>query len=567
MTHFLTDIPPFLEPIVEQLWQPTNCHTALQQALDSLHQACQVQRCVLLRPHCTGGVLPVQQSAATVYPFPQAVDPLVGYYAAALERGERVCFSQPDPQWPQTLQQQLQPWAIQAACLIPLRWRSQDLGILSLQCDRPRPWHSDDLAAIHCIAHHGAIALYRNSHQHPECVDPASPDPLLHRSLRLLCHNTPSVPFDTLIAQLGRYFNLDRVWLLMNLDEDELWVKYEWCAHAQIPKHQGAKVPQSQFPPGPLDPAQWPVFSSLQGVPPAEPLPAPTCVFNLLISDRTQVYGSLSLHQFKPVPPLEPAAVQTLQAISDAISLIFLHAQTREASLQLSRENHHKSELLSLMSHELRTPLTGILGFAKALLEQIYGPLNAKQHQYLTAIVESGDYLLALINDLLDLSKIEANREELDLEPVEIATLCQGAIAIVQELARVAQLDLQLHLDPHLPPYIADPRRLKQILVNLLANAIKFTPQGSVTLSVTLCPPHLCFAVRDTGIGIAAADLDILFQPFRQLHTPFKATQAGTGLGLALSQKLAQLHHGDIQVESTPNQGSCFTLRLPLDQP
>jgi signal transduction histidine kinase len=566
MTHFPTDIPSILEPIVEQLWQPKNCHTAMQQALNRLHQVCQVQRCFLLRPHCTGEFLPVQQSDATILPYPNTADPLVTAYASALERGEVICWSKPDPQWPPQIQSYLKTWNIQAACLMPLRWRSHELGILSLHDDHPRPWQRDDLTAIHCIAHHGAIALYRDSHQPPDCLYPPSPEPLLHRSLRLLCHSTPPVPFDTLIAQIGQSFNVDRVWLLIAV-EDEFWVKTEWCAHGQIPKQQGAKVLQAHFPAGRLDPAHWPTVSSVQGVPPATPLSAPTCVLNLPIGDRTQVYGSLSLHQFKPVPPLTAAAVQTLRAISDAIALIILHEQTRETSRQLSRENHHKSEMLSLMSHELRTPLTGILGFAKALLEQIYGPLNAKQHQYLTAIVESGDYLLALINDLLDLSKIEANREELYLEPVVLADLCQGAIAIVQELARIANLDLHLHLDPHLPPYIADPRRLKQILVTLLANAIKFTPQGSVTLSVTLCPPHLCFAVRDTGIGIAAADLDTLFQPFRQLHTPFNATQAGTGLGLALSQKLAQLHQGDIQVESTPNQGSCFTLRLPLDQP
>ena len=228
--------------------------------------------------------------------------------------------------------------------------------------------------------------------------------------------------------------------------------------------------------------------------------------------------------------------------------------------------NRAKSEFLNNMSHELRTPLTSILGFSKLLLQQIFGSLNEKQQQYLKRIFASGEHLLALINDLLDLAKIEAGKEELILETLQVEEICQTCISLIQEQASSRGLKLMLAINPEVTTCIADERRLKQILFNLLSNAVKFTETGSVTLKVIKTEDTIMFSVIDTGIGISDADQKFLFQQFQQLDTNLTRKSQGTGLGLALTRSLARLHHGDITVESQLGSGSCFTLYLPMQE-
>ena len=223
-----------------------------------------------------------------------------------------------------------------------------------------------------------------------------------------------------------------------------------------------------------------------------------------------------------------------------------------------------KLELFSHLTHELRTPLTAILGFATMLREQIYGNLNGKQIQYVKAIHDSGEHLLALINDLLDMSKIEAEREELFVERIAVEDVCLAAMSMVKALASQQGLKLNLEIQPDVSFCHGDKRRLKQILINLLSNGIKFTEAGLVTLRVELQEDTIKFMVIDTGIGISASDREKLFQPFSQLKTHLHRHQRGTGLGLALSRKLARLHGGDLTLTSEVGKGSCFTLHLPL---
>ncbi|NJL02948.1 MAG: GAF domain-containing sensor histidine kinase [Spirulinaceae cyanobacterium SM2_1_0] len=242
-------------------------------------------------------------------------------------------------------------------------------------------------------------------------------------------------------------------------------------------------------------------------------------------------------------------------------------AVSRQQFARLEEENRIKSELLSTMSHELRAPLTGILGFARMLHEQIYGKLNEKQMQYVGAIASSGEYLRSLIDDLLDLSRIEAQREEIYPEPLVLEEVCLAVLGMVQSQAELKGLDLCLDLAPEVTTCKADRRRLQQILINLLANAIKFTETGSVTLAVSQTAQQVEFAVADTGIGIATPDCDRLFRPFSQIHNHLQRKYKGTGLGLKLSRELARLHGGDIRVESQPDKGSTFTVSLPLEPP
>lgn len=293
---------------------------------------------------------------------------------------------------------------------------------------------------------------------------------------------------------------------------------------------------------------------------------------------QTDYLGGVCLQQCDRNRVWTEDEVAMVKAIADHCAIALYNAQSYERlekivhqrTQDLEREkllsdaaNRAKSEFLSNMSHELRTPLTSILGFSSVLLRQVFGSLNEKQEQYLKSIHTSGEHLLELINDLLDLSKIEAGREDLQVESIQISELCEASMEFIREHAENKGLLVSINLAPDVETCVGDRRRLRQILVNLLSNAVKFTEAGSVTLSVHQTNQQVQFAVRDTGIGIASSDLNQLFQPFHQLESGLDRKYQGTGLGLALAQKLAQLHEGSITVTSEPGKGSCFTLSLP----
>ncbi len=225
-------------------------------------------------------------------------------------------------------------------------------------------------------------------------------------------------------------------------------------------------------------------------------------------------------------------------------------------------EEQAKQEYIAHLNHELRSPISSIMSFAAMLKEQYYGRLNQKQMQYVTLLHSVGKHMLDLVNNYLDLVKIDANSQTLDLERLAVEEICQAALFMVAEKAKQKGLKLIFKLGNNIDFCTADSVRLKQILVNLLSNAIKFTEQGSVTLQVTIKAQRIYFAVSDTGIGISQNNLSKLFQPFPQITNHYEST----GLGLTLSQKLAQLHGGDITVSSTLGKGSCFTLNLPQHQ-
>lgn len=234
--------------------------------------------------------------------------------------------------------------------------------------------------------------------------------------------------------------------------------------------------------------------------------------------------------------------------------------ESKEAAEAGSRA---KSEFLATMSHELRTPLNAIMGLSQLLQQEMVGSLNQKQKEYVNCIYSSGEHLLALINDILDLSKVEAEKEELLRLPLPVKQLCDYVISTVRERAMDKGLQLITEIDPEVNICNADDRRIKQMLLNLLTNAIKFTSTGKVSLVVEKVPQGITFTVSDTGIGIEPDQLQFLFEPFKQLDSRLNRQYEGTGLGLALTRKLARLHGGDVIVESTLGEGSRFTLFLP----
>lgn len=275
---------------------------------------------------------------------------------------------------------------------------------------------------------------------------------------------------------------------------------------------------------------------------------------------------TLELHSY-------PIVVNNKQLILSTSRDITTHKQAalalRLANAEMERALKLKDEFLANMSHELRTPLNAILGIAESLQNQIGGTLNAKQLKYVQIIRESGTHLLTLITDILDLSKIEAGRMELEFQDVLLEPLCQASLRMVKELAHKKQLNVTFTMDERVQSLHVDERRIKQVLVNLLTNAVKFTSQdGNVGLDVSADPDNtqIHIAVWDSGIGITKEELPRLFKPFVQLDASLSREYSGTGLGLVLVAQMVRLHGGSVSVESQPRKGSRFTITLPWDE-
>ncbi|ACC82209.1 hybrid histidine kinase/response regulator HrmK [Nostoc punctiforme] len=242
------------------------------------------------------------------------------------------------------------------------------------------------------------------------------------------------------------------------------------------------------------------------------------------------------------------------------------YQQLSNSNQELERTNQLKNQFLANTSHEIRTPLSSIIGFTNLLLAPGYEPTIERQREYLNIIQSSGKHLLALINDILDLSKIEANQLEVQWECVDVPLLCSNVLALVKEKAANKDLRLCLEIDPDITTLVADSLRLKQMLLNLLFNALKFTSKGSVGLQVVAKGISVHFTVWDTGSGISQEDQTQLFEPYFQIAKAVAGGAEGTGLGLAVTRKLAQIHGGSVKVESEVDSGSRFTLVLPLQQ-
>jgi signal transduction histidine kinase/CheY-like chemotaxis protein/CHASE3 domain sensor protein len=295
-----------------------------------------------------------------------------------------------------------------------------------------------------------------------------------------------------------------------------------------------------------------------------------------------------NLWVFSPEPvPFGAEAVGDLQLLAGFAAAALTHAaelSAKEAALREHRRAQEtadaasgaKSEFLASMSHELRTPLNSIIGFSEILRDQRFGPLNARQARYVENVLSSGHHLLQLVNDVLDLSKVESGRMELRPVPIDLRETLGEAVAIVQSLAQTKQVEIDVSLPVLRPALVADQGKLKQVLYNLLSNAVKFTPNGGrvrveaqslAESAPALGGEHgmLLVSVVDNGIGIPERDQLRMFEAFEQADSPLARENPGTGLGLAVARKLVELHGGRIWVESAGNNhGSCFRFTLPL---
>jgi signal transduction histidine kinase len=279
------------------------------------------------------------------------------------------------------------------------------------------------------------------------------------------------------------------------------------------------------------------------------------------------IIGGLTVHRRTPggfsaevIDLLRTFATQSVLAIQNAR----LFRELADKSRQLEVASQHKSEFLANMSHELRTPLNAIIGFSEVLSEGMFGDINEKQTEYLGDILESGQHLLSLINDILNLSKIEAGRMELEPAEFDLPSAIENALILVRERASRRGIALQRAIDERLGMIRADERKVKQVLLNLLSNALKFTPEGGrIEVRAGIVDGTAEVSVTDTGVGIAPEDQEAVFEEFRQVGGAEKKAE-GTGLGLTLSRKFVALHGGRIWLKSQVGVGSTFTFTLPL---
>jgi len=300
---------------------------------------------------------------------------------------------------------------------------------------------------------------------------------------------------------------------------------------------------------------------------------------------RDRVIGSISLDLTNRDHTFTDDEQETCLTIAGQVALAINNARLYEQALAANRL---KTEFLANISHELRTPLNAIIGYSELLLSQVYGELNQKQIDRLVRVNTGGKHLLELINDVLDLSKIEAGQMEISLAPMSVSEVIYDALADITPQAEAKGLKLILHLHPQLPTIQADAQRIRQTMTNLLDNAVKFTQSGTITVAVDLVmlhdglslagkrpPDHLnvkdgewlSISIKDTGIGISYEDQAIIFETFRQADGSSVRKYEGTGLGLAITRQLVKLHQGHIWVESEPGKGSAFTVLLPFTPP
>ncbi len=349
-------------------------------------------------------------------------------------------------------------------------------------------------------------------------------------------------------------------------------------AHASIPE-LGWHVFAEQ----PLAEALGPLFASLQRT-------ALLLLMGLVLAAAASLYAAQRM--VRPIQALRAGAAEIarghlnqrievrtgdeLEALGDEFnnmarqlqeSYADLERRVQERTRDLQIANRHKTEFLANMSHELRTPLNAIIGFSEVLQERMFGELNGKQAEYINDIHSSGRHLLSLINDILDLSKIEAGRMELEITTFHLPTAIDNALTLMRERAGRNHINLKADVDPAIEGITADERKVKQILLNLLSNAVKFTPEGGrVEINARQDEHQVVIAVSDTGVGIAPEDHEAVFKEFRQVGDDYTRKSEGTGLGLTLTRRMVELHGGTITLESAPGQGSCFRFTL-LRQP
>ncbi|MBR8829564.1 MAG: GAF domain-containing protein [Gomphosphaeria aponina SAG 52.96 = DSM 107014] len=494
------------------------------------------------------------------------------YYHSLLVTGKPVVIGKTEKCVSHKIRKTCQREEVRSLVIFPMFYQESYLGEIWLHCQWEHEWQENELNIVSIIAAQCAMSLHQ-AQLSVQIQQHRLGEQLIQQiSQRINSNLDAEEVIQEILQKIGESFQINQV-ILFRLDQVNIQIYQKWPMNNPLSgkvtpellemqeqyliKEQDNYVQKKQQKEQILENPEY--FQS-------------DFALSVPIFIHQKLFGSLTLQTTTKQRNFTPEEIYTIKQIAEQIAiplhleqLVKARIQQLEAEKQsIEAANRAKSEFLSHMSHELRTPLTAIIGFSRMLIQQLYGELNPKQMQYVSGIYDSGQHLLDLINDLLDISKIEAERFELFMEKVPVEEICLASISIIQERAKQQGLELVLDIDQEVDFCVADHRCLKQILLNLLSNAVKFTETGSVTLKVQKNKKMLLFSVIDTGIGIKEDDQKKLFEAFSQIDTYLHRQHKGTGLGLALSRKLARLHGGDLTLSSESGKGSCFTLHLPI---
>ncbi len=564
----------------------------LQTTADMLHEILNVSRCLIYLSDTQGEMI-IQYASNVTAQQKEIIGmqcTVVNCYKNKLALGNQVFFSSVTQINPQA-QLLAKQYNVRAIVITPLIYQQNYLGGITLhQCDRERKWTDNELSLLKAISDQCAIAIHQ-AQLFSKFQQQATRESTLNQISQTLNSSLdPEYILQEIVRLTGEYFGVDRL-IIFSVEPEQIHILNEWRKSAQVFSLLHLKMPKSEWT-DLLDPTSDFYYRRCFHAPDYALVPSTSTrrmmieqgntlsVLSVPIFIRDRLFGGIGLHTTTAYRTFTNDEIHLLQQIADQAAIALYNAQSFERLEELVKQrtqeleqeklvsdaaNRAKSEFLSTISHELRTPLTGILGFSGVLQEEIFGSLNTKQKQYVECIHSCGKHLLELINELLDFNKIEAGKEELNLETIVVEEIGQACLSLIGERCRERGLQLSMAIAPDVTTCTADQRRLKQILVNLLSNGVKFTDAGSITLKIEKTASEILFSVTDTGIGIALADQESIFKPFHQVDSGLNRKYEGTGLGLALSRKLAQLHKGDITLESELGRGSCFTLHLPSE--
>ncbi|HUQ41861.1 MAG TPA: GAF domain-containing protein, partial [Candidatus Limnocylindrales bacterium] len=469
-----------------------------------------------------------------------------------------------------------------AIAVMPLMHKDRVFGVIALRRYEPRPFTEKQIALLRTFADQAAIAI-ENVRLFNETKESLERQTAISEVLKTISRTVFDLEptLAAIVENAARLADADVAWMTQRLDADH----FTWGAQyardpnfraqldASRPRRigmissEGGSIMMKLYRDGQtIAIADIDADPALRDQSPTVKLTGARSLVAVPVRSEGDVLAAFVVGRLalRPFSDREARLIETFaDQAAIAIQNVRLFNEIQQKSRELEVANRHKSEFLANMSHELRTPLNAVIGFSEVLAQGIFGDVNEKQKEYLEDILSSGKHLLSLINDILDLSKIEAGRMELDLARFSLKAALDSGLVIVRERAARHGISLATHAPDDLPLIEADERKVKQILYNLLSNAVKFTPDGGrVTVSIAREDGSLRVAVADTGIGIAADDRGRVFEEFQQVGR--ERSREGTGLGLTLTKRFVELHGGRIWFESTPGTGSTFSFTLPI---
>ena len=479
------------------------------------------------------------------------------------------------PNLPQDLRQLAERIGDSAMLVAPMLWEDRGVGAINMYRSSDRPFTDKEIGLLKTFADQAAIAI-QNARLFNETKEALEQQTATAEILQVISSSVADATpvFDKILASCRRLFDGDELGATLVGDDGQLRLCASLSSSGAPHDHSFARPYQHSATELAIRERRVLHFPDVLG---ATDVPDALRQMSTSLGTRSVMFapmlwegrgvGSIFVARIK-ARAFTDKEIALLQTFADqaviAIENTRLFREIQDKSHQLEVANQHKSEFLANMSHELRTPLNAIIGFSEVLIERMFGELNDKQDDYLKDIHSSGKHLLSLINDILDLSKIEAGRMELDVENFDMPAALANALTLVRERAQRHGIALSLQVAPEVGEIRADERKFKQILVNLLTNAVKFTPDGGkVDVRAQLVDGVLQVAVADTGIGIAPEDQGAVFEEFRQVGRHYTNKQEGTGLGLTLTRRFVELHGGTLTLQSEPGRGSTFTFTLP----